>query len=187
MELLLGLYKEYINKMNNMSKKMIKSCLIMLIMILLISCFGQSKEKAFIAKHELENFSQFKGVNIFKRGGDKNDQILAIDASYFINDISRTECYVITLDKKNYQIKKSKWTTEYYDDADTLKFQQLSQVFMKYEIPRIDVDIEGNVFVYLKDVEALALVRFVNENELLKRSKEMKWIKVKDNWYKPDA
>ena len=56
---------------------------------------------------------------------------------------------------------------------------------MKYEIPRLDVDEQGNVFIYLKDVETLALVRFVNESELMKRSKETKWIKVKDNWYKP--
>ena len=155
-------------------------------MILLNSCFGQSKENAFITIYELEDFSQFKGVNIFKRGGDKNDQILVMDASYFVNDTSKIGCYVITLDRKNYQVIKAKWTlTEYYVDADTIKLQQLAQAFMKYEIPRLDVDEQGNVFIYLKDVETLALVRFANKSELLKRSKETKWIKVKDNWYKP--
>jgi len=57
---------------------------------------------------------------------------------------------------------------------------------MKYKIPRMDVDTAGNVFIYLKDVETLALVRFANEDELQKRNRESTWTKVKntDNWYK---
>ena len=74
---------------------------------------------------------------------------------------------------------------EYDVEADTLKLQQLAQTFMRYRIPRLDVDTAGNVFVYVKDVETLALVGFANENELQKRSKETKWINIKSNWYKP--
>lgn len=157
-----------------------------LTMILLTSCLGQSKEKAFIVKNEFEDFSQFKGVNVFKRGGDKNQEILAMFVSYFVNDNSKTGCYLVTLDKKNHQVIKAKWTTEYYVDEDTVMLQQLAQTFIKYKIQRLNVDNIGNVFVYLKDIETLALARFVDENELKKRSKEMRWIKVKDNWYKPN-
>jgi len=166
----------------NMRKQIMINCLTM---ILLTGCLGQSKEKAFIAKNEFEDFSKFKGVNVFKRGEDKNQEIIAIFVSCLVNDNSKKECYLVTLDKKNHQVIKAKWTTEYYVDKDTLMLQQLAQIFIKYKIPRLNVDNVGNVFVYLKDVETLALARFVDENELKKRSKEIRWIEVKDNWYKP--
>ena len=147
-------------------------------------CAVYFHKKAFFDKYELEDFSQFKGVNIFKRGGDENDQILVMDVSYFVNDTSKTGCYIVTLAKKNYHVTKAKWTTEYHVDSDTAKLQQLAQVFMRYEIPRLNVDTAGNVFVYLKDIETLTLVRFANEDELQKRSKETKWTNIKGNWYK---
>lgn len=165
-----------------MGKQIIINCLIIL---LLTSCLGQSKEKAFIVKNEFENFSQFKGVNVFKRGGDKNQEILAMLVSPFVNDNLKVGCYLVTFDKIKHQVIKAKWTTEYTVETDTVKLQQLARIFMKYNIPRLDVDNMGNVFVYLKDVETLSLARFINESELKKRSKETKWIKIKDNWYKP--
>lgn len=157
----------------------------LLTIILLTGCLGQSIEKAFIVKNEFEDFSKFKGVNVLKRGEDKNKEIIAMFVSYFVNDNSKTGCYLVTLDKKNHQVIKAIWTTECNIDKDTLMLQQLAQTFIKYKIPRLNVDNVGNVFVYLKDIETLALARFVDENELKKRSKEMRWIEVKDNWYKP--
>ncbi|MBP1629140.1 MAG: hypothetical protein H6Q15_33 [Bacteroidetes bacterium] len=165
-----------------MVKRIIINCLIIL---LLTSCLGQSKEKEFIVKNEFEDFSQFKGVNVFKRGGDKNQEILAMLVSYIVNDNKKEACYFVTMDKIKHQVIKAKWTTEYSVEADTLKLEQLAQTFMKYTIPRLDVDNVGNVFVYLKDVETISLARFIDESELQKRSKETKWIKIKDNWYKP--
>ena len=121
------------------------------------------------------------------RGTDKHNNLVIYGyAPDFINDTSRVGFYVIKLEKEHYQIAGMRWTLmENNVEADTLKLQHLAQVFMKYEIPRLDVDKDGNVFVYLKDVETLALVRFANENELQKRNKEIKWINVKPNWYKP--
>lgn len=147
-------------------------------------CAGCFYKKAFLDKYELEDFSQFKKVNVFKRGGDENDQILAMDVSYFVNDTSKTGCYIVTLDKKKHYVTKAKWATEYHVDSDTAKLQQLAQIFMRYEIYRLTVDVAGNIFVYLKDIETLALVQFANEEELKKRSKETKWINIKSNWYK---
>ncbi len=158
-------------------------------MLLLGSCCGQTKEKAFLAQYEFEDFSQFNGVSVFIRGGDsEKNPIIFINAPHLIKDTSKVGYYVVTLDKKNYQVIKAKWMTEHYVEADTLKLQQLAQKFMKYKLPRLNVDTLGNVFVYLKDVETLALVRFANENEMLKRSKEMKWKRIenRDNWYKPE-
>ena len=156
-------------------------------MLLFSSCVVHN-ERAFLAKYEFEDFSQYKGVNIFKRGTDKyNNPFLVMDTQHFINGTSKVGCYVVILDKKNYQVTETKWTsTGTFVNADTIKLQQLAQTFMKYEIPHLNVDSAGNVFIYLKDIETLALVRFVNENELQKRSQEMKWIKVKGSWYKPN-
>jgi hypothetical protein len=83
------------------------------------------------------------------------------------------------------QVIKAKWTTEYYVEADTIQLQHLAQTFIKYKIPQLNVDKQGNVFIYLADVETLALVKFANESELQKRSKEVKWVNVTSNWYKP--
>ena len=166
-----------------MLKQIVTSCLIILGFN---SCIGQFEEKAFLAKYEFEDFSQFNNVSVFIRGGDsERNPIIFVDAPHLVRDTSDVGCYVVIFDKKNYQIIEAKWMTEYDVEADTLKLQHLAQVFMQYRIPRLKVDEQENVFVYLKDVETLALVRFANENELQKRNKEIKWINVKPNWYKP--
>ena len=151
------------------------------------SCIGQSKEKAFLAKYEFEDFSQFKNVSVFIRGIDsERNPIIFVDAPHLVRDTSKVGCYVVILDKKNYRIINAKWTlTKDSVNADTVKLQHLAQAFIQYKIPRLQVDEQGNVFVYLKDVETLALVRFANENELQKRNKEVRWINIKPNWYKP--
>lgn len=150
-------------------------------------CWAYSYKKAFLAKYEFEDFSQFKNVSVFIRGGDsERNPIVFVDAPHLVRDTSGVGCYVVILDKKNYRIINAKWTlTKDSVNADTVKLQYLAQTFMQYKIPRLQVDEQGNVFVYLKDVETLALVRFANENELQKRSKEAKWINIKNNWYKP--
>lgn len=167
-----------------MLKQVVINCLIMLCFN---SCIGQSKEKAFLAKYEFEDFSQFKNVSVFIRGGDsERNPIIFVDAPHLVRDTSDVGCYVVILDKKNYRIINAKWTlTKDSVNADTVKLQYLAQTFIQYKIPRLKVDEQENVFVYLKDVETLALVRFANENELQKRNKEIKWINIKHNWYKP--
>jgi hypothetical protein len=149
-------------------------------------CLAYFDKKAFLAKYEFEDFSQFKNVSLFIRGGDsERNPIIVVDAPHLVRDTLKVGCYVVTLDKRTYQVKEAKWMIEYDVEADTLKLQQLAQTFMRYRIPRLDVDTVGNVFVYVKDVATLALVRFANENELQKRSKETQWINIKSNWYKP--
>jgi hypothetical protein len=154
------------------------------ISLLFLSCGGLTEEKAFLAKYEFEDFSQFKGIEVHKRGGDENHQMLTMIVSNLQNDSSKAGFYLVTLDKINFHVVEANWTNEHYVYPDTLKLQQLAQTFMNYKIPRLCVDTVGNVFIYLIDIETLSLVRFANENELLKRSKEVEWTKVKDNWYK---
>jgi hypothetical protein len=157
-----------------------------LIVFLFNSC-SANYEKAFISKYNLEEFSQFNGVDMSFRGADKQKNLVIYGyAPDFINNTSKVGYYLIRLKEQNYQVVEMKWTLiENNDKADTIKLQHLAQTFIMYRIPRLNVDTAGNVFVYLKDVEKLALVRFANENELQKRSREVKWINIKHNWYKP--
>lgn len=170
-----------VTKLENMPKQITIICLMMLVFN---SCIGQSKEKMFIAKYELDNFSQFKGVDMAFRGSDKQGNFVIFGyAPHLINDTAKVGYYVIILDKENYQTIKTELTrTEYYVNADTVKLQQLAQTFMKYKIPRLKVDEQENVFIYLKDFETLALARLENESGM---KYPQKWINVKSNWYKP--
>lgn len=155
-------------------------------MLCFTSCNEQSKVKAFLDKYEFEDFSQFNSVSVFIRGVDgENNPIVMINAPHWIYDTSRVGLYVVILDKKSNQIIETKWTlTENIVDADTVKLQQLIQTFIKYRIPRLNVDTSGNVFVYLKDNETLALARFINNSEFTKYNIEA-WRNIKGNWYKP--
>jgi len=157
-----------------------KTILSTLIMLLLGSCTGYSHEKTFLSKYEFEDFSQFNGVNIFYRG----QNVIIIDAPHLVNDTAKVGYYVIVFDKKNSQIIETKWTlTENNVNADTVKLQQLAQAFMKYEIPRLNVDEDGNIFAYLKDIERFTLARFLNKSEMSKYTYK-NWISIKSNWYK---
>lgn len=157
-----------------------------LIMLLFNSC-ATNYEKAFISKYCLEDFSQFNGVDMSFRGADKQKNLVIYGyASDLINNTSKVGYYLIRLKKQDYQVVEMKWTLiENNVKVDTIKLQHLAQTFIMYRIPRLNVDTAGNVFVYLKDVETLALGRFANEKELHKRSKEAKWVNIKHNWYKP--
>jgi len=154
-------------------------------MLLFNRCIGQSQEKTFIVKYEFEDFSQFKGVDIAFRGADKHNNFVVFGyAPYLVNDSTKVGYYVVILDRENYQAIETKFIkTESYVNSDTIKLQQLVQIFMKYKIPRLIVDEQENVFIYLKDFETLALVRFKNESEMLKYPRQ--WINVNGNWYKP--
>jgi hypothetical protein len=160
--------------------KILRNTIINSLVMLLFSSCAVYYERAFLAKYEFEDFSQFNDVSIFYR----SQNVIFINAPNLVYDTERVGVCVIILDKNN-QIIKTKWTlTEDYVNADTVQLQQLAQTFMKYEIPRLNVDKQGNVFVYLADVETLALVRFVNIDELLKYPKR-EWVNISNNWYKP--
>jgi hypothetical protein len=146
-------------------------------------------EKEFLDKYEHEDFSQFKGVDMYIRGYD-NQSLLIIcgETSYLKNDSLIFCDYALKMDTQNHKIHIVYWTfLDKEKNADTIKLKNLTEIFIDYKIPRIDVDTAGNVFVYIKDRFTLSFVKFANRNELIKRSKEYRWIKIKnsDNWYKP--
>jgi hypothetical protein len=160
--------------------KIIQNMVICSILILSFSRCANTCERRFISEYEFEDFSQFNDVSIFYR----SQNVIFINAPNLIYDTVKVGYYVVKLDKKNSQITETKWMMKNNVNADTVQLKQLAQTFMKYEIPRLNVDKHGNVFVYLADIETLALVRFVNIDELLKYPKR-EWVNISNNWYKP--
>ncbi len=167
-----------------MIKQIVANCLVILCFS---SCVGHSKEKAFLAQYEYEDFSQFNSTSTFIRGLDsERNPIVMIDAATLVEDTVDVGLYTVTLDKNSNQIIRSRWTlTEDVVNVDTMMLQQLAISFIQYNISRLIVDDQGNVFVYLKDVENPSLARFINENELQKHNGESMWINIRHDWYIP--
>jgi hypothetical protein len=144
-------------------------------------------EKEFLNKYEYEDFSQFKGVYMGIRSYDDSGKIIITGTIEFLkNDSLKFGDYTLKMDTQDYSIPYMHWIcTDKEVELDTIRLKHLAQTFMKYKIPRLHVDTAGNVFVYIKE-DAHSFVRFANENERLKRSKEYTWKKIKntDNWYK---
>jgi hypothetical protein len=172
--------------------KILKYSLIAIIAILLMCslsqrCSQQRKEKNFLDKYEHEDFSQFKGTYLLYRGIDTNgNYIVCIDA-YLKSDFSEYRSGTILLDTSKYEMVYMHWLLRADDTnlIDTSRFENLAKKFINYKIPYMRVDTSGNAYIYLNPDE-LSFVKFVNENEVLIRSKEYTWKKIKnrDNWYK---
>lgn len=166
-----------------MIKQIMINCMILLCFN---GCIGQSNEKKFLAKYEYMDFSQFKNASVFIRGVDsERNPIVFVDAPCMVRDTSKVGCYVVVLDRKNHRVLNARWMVEYDVEADTINLQQLAQMFIEFSIPRLEVDKQGNVFVYLKDAETLTMIRFSNENGLRKQTNDGKWIRIRGCWYKP--
>ncbi len=175
-------------------KEMHKAIIICLAILLCNGCIMQPQAIAFLNQYESEDFSQFNKASVFIRGVFEKNFVIFVDAPHLIRDSLNAGCYVVMLDRKSYQVIQSHWMTDFDVDADTLKLQQLAQALMKYGIPRLSVDEQENVFVYLKDVESLALVRFANEEEVEKMRIKYDaiephywkrcWKKARGNWYR---
>lgn len=161
----------------------IKTVLIGSIM-LLFNCCVSNYEKIFLAKHELEDFTQFKGVDMAVRGFDRQKNIVIYGyAPNLIKDSTNAGYFIITLNKENHQIIESILTIEEgFDKADLATLHELAQAFLKYQIPRLNVDNHGNAFIYLKDAETLALVQLMDTGEIMKKYNS--WNNIKGNWYR---
>ena len=64
--------------MKTLKNLIIFSCII----FQLWSCCGETKENTFLAKYQYEDFNQFRGIQIYKRGGDKYHQGLEIGRAH---------------------------------------------------------------------------------------------------------
>jgi hypothetical protein len=91
-------------------KRIIKTIIIAIIAIIglgLISrlalslhgeCWTYFCRKAFLAKYEFEDFSQFKNVSVFIRGGDsERNPVIFVNAPRLVRDTSKVGCYVVVI------------------------------------------------------------------------------------------
>lgn len=155
-----------------------------IIMIIFNSCLMQHRRN-FIKEYEFEDFSQFSGVDMAIRGKNQQGNIIIYGyAPHLINDSLNAGYFILTLNKENNQIIDTELTVEgEYNNADTSSLHSLAKIFLNYKIPRINVEKNGNVRIYLMDTETLALIRFT---DLTLRTKNLKdWVSVKGNWFRP--
>lgn len=66
-----------------------------------------------------------------------------------------------------------------------MKINQLVLLFMQFDVQRLEGDEQGNVYVYLNDINKMSLARLINENELHKKQREKEWVSFRNKWYKP--
>ena len=138
---------------------------------------------SFASQYEFYDFSEFKGISVILRGVDSADNYIvfgSISTSYDTPSVP----FDIVLEKKTMQLIRIKTI---YDKCciDTFEIQQLAQKFLAFDIRRLDVDLNNNVFVFFDEPETLTMVKFINDEELLERSSEMQWKKIKGKWYSP--
>ena len=150
-----------------------------------INCENRwSDENLFISQYEFEDFSQFKGSSIFIRGVDlEKNPVVFINAPHLLNDTLRTGMYAVTIDKNSHNVIMSKWLTNYFNQADTLKLQKLAQKFISYKISGLIVDTNENTFVYLENIQHLSLAKIIKDTNTQDLCKGKRWVKLKKYWY----
>jgi hypothetical protein len=155
-------------------------------MLLLLGCCDSSEDMKFLTKHEYDHFTQFKGTYMFYRGQNKEQYSLVVLLAPSRQNHFDEICffYIYFKDTNNFNFFCNNLGNNNVC-CDTNYIIGLTSKFLSYKISELEVDTIGNVRIDWYDYPELELVRFVNEEEMLKRSKETKWIKVKDNWYKP--
>lgn len=140
------------------------------------------REQVFIEKFEYEDFSKFRGCNLFYRGMDKKEGALIAGFVPTRQEDNDTTCFinVFIKEKDNYRLVHD----SIYKNVDTVFIYSLIEDFLAFQVYELQVDTTGNVFIALCE-DKTTLFMFVNEEELQKRSKETKWEKIGGNWYKP--
>lgn len=167
-------------------KLSVKTFLCISIFLLFAGCCSRVGEKKFLDRYEFEDYSCFCEVSMIYRGVSKDDHYCIF--GWYKSDlaIDTPISYLMFLDKNYHDIKNIEFMkVEGCFESDSLRLQQLAKKFLSYNISRITVDKDSNVYVYLNDYEKCSLVKFADKKELDKHNKGTKWVNVKGNWYKP--
>lgn len=144
-------------------------------------CFDYYKKISFISQYESDDFSRFRGVSMMLRGTDSADNYVIYGEKELYHNVCSIP-FTIVVDQRTLLIVNLDSSQK--ERLDSIEFQQLIYSFFKYDIPRIDVDLNDNVYIYIKDFETLAMVRFTNGIEFTHEATEREWKKIKGNWYK---
>ena len=161
------------------------SKLFILILLLLgygCNCHLQQEQK-FLEKYGNEDFSDYKGSTLFYRGIDEDGRKMVAG---FVSTQQGTcnSCFINAFVSNNSNCKLLYDTILFGEVLDTAFVQNKVTRFLEFEISELRVDTCGNVAIAFSE-DYLELYMFVDENEVQRRSKEVKWKKVVGNWYKP--
>lgn len=158
------------------------------IILLLTGCRNYVEEKKFLSKHELDDYSDFFEVNMIYRGVTKNNDLCVFGwyKSHIKTESLKDISYIMTIDSMSYCVNDIEFMrVNSYTKEDSVRLAQLSKKFLSYKIARIEMDENGNLYVYLKNFEKYSLVKFANDIEFKKNRKSNGWKKIADSWYVP--
>jgi hypothetical protein len=169
---------------NNVTNPLKLGISILLILLLGYGCNCHlQQEQRFLEKYGNEDFSDYKGVTLFYRGIDEDGR-KKVAGFVPIQQGTCNSCFINAFVSNNSDCKLLYDTILFGEVLDTAFVQNKLTRFLEFEISELRVDTCGNVAIAFNE-DYLELYMFVDENEVQRRSKEIKWKKVVGNWYKP--
>ena len=108
-------------------------------------CFDYYKKISFISQYESDDFSRFRGVSMMLRGTDSADNYVIYGEKELYHNVCSVP-FTIVVDQRTLLIVNLDSSQK--ERLDSIEFQQLIYSFFKYDIPRIDVDLNDNVYIY---------------------------------------
>ncbi len=175
--------------MSNISKcgkAFVTTVLSIVIVVLLVKTVNHQKREAFV--HDLIRRldmmeSPFpKNTVVFVRSGNRSEITVFVKSQIYDNHHSGY--YIVDINRQDHSILTTEgWTLgTSTSKEDTSALQNIAMQFSTYDVPRIDVDLAGNIMVYLDDVESLGLIKVSDINHIHVSDKTLNHIE--GNWYK---
>jgi hypothetical protein len=135
----------------------------------------------FIKKHNHEDFSKFKNIGLAIRSYGRDG--ITIYISDDLDKGVRKYPYMIIFHGKGKGIKNTSCNSSKDSCTfDTVKLNRLASDFLSYEISKLAVDDDNNVFIGVGSGERFNLVRF-SDQKFVKDEYKTEWWQVVDNWY----
>ena len=159
--------------MSNVSKcdkAFIATVLLIIIAFLLVKTVNHQKREAFIhdliRKFDMTESPFPKNTVVFVRSGNRNEITVFVKSQIYDNNHSGY--YIVDINRHDHSILATEgWTLgTLTSKEDTSALQNIAMQFSKYDVPRIDVDLAGNIMVYLDNVESVGLIKVSDINHI---------------------
>jgi hypothetical protein len=135
----------------------------------------------FVKKYRDEDFSKFKNIGLAIRSYGRNG--ITIYISDELDKGLRKYPYMITFYGDAESVKNTSCRSVKDSCAfDTVKLNRLALNFLKYDISKLMVDEDNNVFIGIGSSERMNLVRF-SDKKFIEAEYKKDWQQVNDYWY----
>lgn len=167
-------------------KAFVTTVLSIVIVVLLVRTVNHQKKEAFvydlIRRLDTTESPFPKNTVVFVRSGNMSEITVFVKSQNYDNNHSGY--YIVDINRHDHSILTTEgWTLGTSTSMeDTSALQNIAMQFSKYCVPRIDVDLAGNIMVYLDDVETLGLIKILDINYIHIGDKTLSHID--GNWYK---